>query len=774
MLIVIAASLLVGRAVMRTAGSVRWSGLEPAVGLAAILAVEGLLARVPGNRWGLLLGLALLLAVALWLLMDGGRADLPELPGGLLVVLGVVFLAINLPFALAGHFGLPGVGYNNDLGLHLAWADWLRSGIGTTPESGYPLGPHGLATSLSFVPGLNLATVFTGQSMAVMMLTAWTAWSAVGRLGSWKRTLASVLVATPYLLVSYYAQAAFKEVIAALLLLAFVVAIDRATSDSPAEGEGSGRWRLLPFGVLAAGVVFTYSFPGLAWPAAVLAAVAVADPRIRARIRTGSVWGALRRPPVAAAILVSLGILLVLAFAGPFGFGSDFTVVAGSDAFGPVSAIEALGVWLDPDYRLDGITSTPVPILLGAVSLLALLASLWWWRREPSRVWPAAFFGCALLYLISLPWMGEYSLAKALVVPAPVTMTVILTGLLSGPPESGTPRRSLLRGGWTALAAAFIVGAVASSFLVLREASVAPPGHAAELTAFRGKIDGRSVLYLDQDRFAPWYLSGARVGVPLAEFPDPKVIENPKKPFRGRHVDVLIDFDSFAPETFGNFDFAITTAAGWQSMTPPFYHQVARTPNYILWRRTGRPFGRAIMPEGSMPAALVDCEKEGGRFFRQVDGEATLMPNSVVVGGDQWKPTPRPGPGESVSVTTDLAPGRWRVSLRYFSPDGLRLTAPGYSRRFEAALDGQRLANMEVGGVGPYWPGGVIRVRKRGPVTFTATTASPSLLQKLTGYSGKSVLGHLALMRVEPRRRTPMSAICGRWVDFFRWNAKGG
>ena len=46
-----------------------------------------------------------------------------------------------------------GVGFNNDLGLHLAWAEWLRSGFGPVPFAGYPLGPHGLAVAVAAVPG---------------------------------------------------------------------------------------------------------------------------------------------------------------------------------------------------------------------------------------------------------------------------------------------------------------------------------------------------------------------------------------------------------------------------------------------------------------------------------------------------------------------------------------------------------------------------------------------------------------------------------------------
>src|SRR2546430_11768720 len=44
-----AASLLVGRSLLAALGERRWSWLEPAVGLAALLTVAGFFARVPGH-----------------------------------------------------------------------------------------------------------------------------------------------------------------------------------------------------------------------------------------------------------------------------------------------------------------------------------------------------------------------------------------------------------------------------------------------------------------------------------------------------------------------------------------------------------------------------------------------------------------------------------------------------------------------------------------------------------------------------------------------------
>lgn len=766
MLLVAGGALIVGRAVTRAVGRERWCGLEPAVGFATIMAVEGLLARIPGNRWGLILGLVALAAFSAWALRRPSRADLPPASLGLWVAIGVTVLALLVPFLISARWGLLGMGYNNDLGLHLAWAEWLRSGFGTEPSDGYPLGPHGLSAALSFLPRLSLGPIFIGQLMAIVLLTVLTAWSAVDRLAGWRRPLAAVLIGLPYLMASYYAQAAFKELAAAMFLLAFVIALERM------EPAGDRRARLAawaPPALLLAGIVFTYSFPGLAWPVAIALAWGLTRPGARARLRPAAVWAVARRPLVAIGAVAGLAVLAVLAFLGPFGFGDAFSEVATSDAFGPVSVLEGLGVWLNPDYRLDGVTATPLPGLLGAISVLALLVALWWWWRGPRSIWPAAFLACALLYAISLPWVGEYSLAKALVISAPVTMTVILIALLSGPAGGWKPAQGMEFGGWVSLTVLFVVGAAASSLLVLRDASVSPPGHAAELFRFHDRIAGKSVLYFDQDRFAPYYLSGAEVSVPLAEFPDPKVIENPKKPFQGPHGQSTIDFDSFDPQTLQHHDFAITTAAGWTSMTPPFYREVARTPNYILWRRTGPAFGRPIMREGAMPAKLADCQGEAGRFFSQIDGTAVLMPEAEVVDRDEWSPGADLDGGEAATATVDLGPGTWRIALQYFSPVGFTLSAPGYERWFPAAIDGQRLSNLDTGSNGQFWPGGLLRVKRAGPVTFELTAREPSTLQRLTGYGRQTKLGRLVVMRARGREWTAMNRICDRWVDFYRW-----
>src|SRR5680860_1591678 len=209
------ASLLVGRALLLLAGRGAWSWLEPAVGFGAVLTVTGVLARAPGHGTSATLGLILLLVAAAAILVAGrGEGGREALRQGLPVAIGIA-LVLSIPFAISGRWGLLGVGLNNDLGLHLAWAEWLRSGAGPVPEVGYPLGPHGLAVAVAAVPGIGL-----GQAFAIGILTGLTALAALPRFGPGRRLLAATMVAVPYLAASYFAQGTFKETAEALFVLA--------------------------------------------------------------------------------------------------------------------------------------------------------------------------------------------------------------------------------------------------------------------------------------------------------------------------------------------------------------------------------------------------------------------------------------------------------------------------------------------------------------------------------------------------------------------------
>ena len=112
--LICAASLLVGRALLSFAGRESWSWLEPAVGLGGILAVTGVLARAPGHGTTATAGLVVLLIAAGVVVARRPYAAGDALRRGLPPAIVVVAI-LSIPFLVSGRWGLLGVGFNNDL-----------------------------------------------------------------------------------------------------------------------------------------------------------------------------------------------------------------------------------------------------------------------------------------------------------------------------------------------------------------------------------------------------------------------------------------------------------------------------------------------------------------------------------------------------------------------------------------------------------------------------------------------------------------------------------
>jgi hypothetical protein len=775
------ASLLVGRATFSLAGRHEWCWVEPAVGFAATLTVSGILSRAPGHGTSATVGIVALIVVAALIAWRREYAAPGALGVGLATAV-VVTIVLSFPFAVTGRWGLLGVGFNNDLGLHLAWAEWLRSGVGPEPDPGYPLGPHGLAVATAAFPGISLGQAFIGEIFAIAILTAVTALGALREIAAWRRVVGATLVAVTYMAASYFAQAAFKETAEALFVLA--VAIYLLRPDAPPRGLWPRVGWALPWVALAGGVVFCYSFAGIAWPVAIVGVWALAQPATWQALRPARVLRILLRPWVLLGVLILVGLGIALAIAGPFGFGSSFNQVAGSNTYGPVSPVETLGIWPAANYRLDATGGAPLPGLMGAVAVLALLAAVAWWMQRREAAVPLALGAGAVVYLASLPVTGDYSQAKALMIIAPLTMLVIIRPLVteffsrspkpsaeaadrSTPPGRPGGSSPLLRLGWSALGLAFIAGAVWSTFLVLRDAPVGPPGHGAQLEAFLPIVHGKPVLYAGQDRYAAYDLLGADTHVPLVEFPDEKVSPNSEKPFDTGDAYSPIDFDSFNRGTLDRFPYVVTSRGAWNSKAPANFKRIAKTADFILWERTGTtPRRRHVLLEGTEAGARAHCSSPEVRILLESGGKATLFGETAVGTKPQWSNGSILGNGETTLQSLELPAGTWNLSLQYFSPFALSITAPGFRQELVAALDGQRPNTISLANNGQFWPAGKFQ-SKGGKVEFAVHAAPADWMQSLTGYDGEAYIGELVATKAEGRKTVPLSQACGGWIDWY-------
>lgn len=786
-----AASLAVGGAICGLCGwrgpeeaRSRWSWLSPAVGLAALLAVAAIAARLPGHAATAALALAALTAAALAYLAWSGPGWRGVSAGAAPAVAAA--LAAAIPFAVNDRVGILGAGLvNDDMASHLLVADWVQNRAEPVPslvEGGYPLGPHSLVAALAEGLGADLVNVFAGLTLALAALAAMLALQALGHLPPRRRAGAAVLAGLPYLGAAYLAQGAFKEPLQALLVLGFALGLaelrrERFEARLAAKGGREARERsafelslpLLPLAVIAAGAVFNYSFPGLAWLAATAGIV---------WLGAGAPLGQVRRAVPVAAAAVALAAVLTAIDWGRIAEFSDFRAFqqSGTQALGnlrhSISPLEALGVWPSGEFRISPADASAPAIAFYAGGLLAaaaLVAGLWRCRTERLTELPAALAASAAIYAAAAILGTPYTSAKALAIAAPVAMLIALRGVLDTDWLSfgiGVRRRispRTWRRALTALGIAFAAAAALSSFLALRQAPVSPGVHAGELDRVRALTGGGRVLFLGRDDFIAWELRGARVATPLQNYYN--VGRVPARFDLGPGAEKL-DFDAVAPGVLDRYRFVLASATAYASEPPPNFRRALRTPSYVLYRRRGPTAPRATLNEGAAPGLLFDCRGRGNLLRRAT--RAAVWPGAPVEGSEEmWEPAPAAAPGEPARQTLRLAPGRWEISLAYDAPRPLTLRVEG------RGLAGARApldlpANLDFRGPTPPFPAGRLRVKRPGGVTVTVELARSPLAGRLLGAEGQAHLRLLAATPLGAVRHLPPRRACGRYVDWLR------
>jgi hypothetical protein len=521
------ASLAIGQAALALCGLRRRSWLAPAVGLALLCAICWGTVRLPGHGRTSAILVLLLAAVSVAyrrrLVVGVGEVLRAGVPVALLAL-----AATALPFVAEGHFGILGTSFNPDMSQHLLAADRLAHDQGSQLlHQGYPLGPHAIVVALSKGLGIGLVQGFTGLTIATAVIASLTALAAFRDQPPLLRTPAALVVGLAYLVASYFAQGAFKETMQALFFLAFVLALREASTNSA--------WRELPLrfvpaALLAAGSVYTYSFPGLVWliaAAAIWAAAEYAVGRSRPSAGGADAGGPrteAQRPPAGPPAAATgpaanradiYAVLLFLILIAPeIGRMIDFHSFETFDPngpglgnlFGQISPFEALGIWPSGDFRLtpgDG----AVPALgyyLGAAFasiLLAYGALLCWHRRETALL--AGLAAAVLAYAAAQVGGTPYTAAKALEIGAPLAALVIVLPLLRRP-----------------VAWLYLLAAGGCSLLALANAPVGPSSYTPALTGLRAEVGEGPTLVLASRRlladehgtpYIAWELRGGRV-----------------------------------------------------------------------------------------------------------------------------------------------------------------------------------------------------------------------------------------------------------------------
>ena len=763
--IILLASLLVGRAVLLVLGRRQASFLEGAVGLATLILVCSIAIRLPGDQATSIVACAILLVASVVVLLVRSESALGPAVGIAIPVALLSGLLASLPFIASGHIGIPGVGLNNDMAMHLVDVDYLVDPSRPKPQSvvnGYPLGPHSLVGTVVSLLGTQPLYGWLGLLVAIPVLTGITSLAGLREQLPGRRLLAALLVAVAYLSASVLGIAGFKELIAGMFLVAFALGLREI------ERNPDGRIAILiGLALITAAMVPVYSFPGVGWLAITAGLWIVAQLlRIRAEGGTAAVSAVARRaapiliPALAVLVIVGLSQLpRVIDFVSSGSVGN--VLDTNSKLRYVVSPLETLGIWPSGSWLL-GTHDLSHFWIFGAIGLAGLAVGFVWWIGRRDFAVPAAVVSGIAVYLGTklVENGGLYVLAKSVVVPASVVMLLVVTALLA--PGGGWAKRIF--------AVVFIALAAYSSFLALRDTVVAPDHRLHELAEFQDTVAGKKVLSLTSDRFADYGLRSAEVYSPAfnAEIRVPSAVTKSQR--------LPIDFDSVPAGVLNQFPYAVTTSAIYQSQAPPGWALVDSTQSYELWRRTGTTPPISILYEEARPGRVFRCNKSKLAPFRREGGVAlTWQPRSVIAKRLYWKAAHANGvllegdhidnqlaPGETASQQIRLPPGRWELSLQYVSPvTGVEVRAPGLDVHLPSGVDAAIPYRPDQG---PYWPVGTVSSRG-GPITVSVRADDVNWFQSLMGVDAPAVVGNLTAVNPDGFVTVPTASACSLFVD---------
>ncbi len=254
-----------------------------------------------------------------------------------------------------------------------------------------------------------------------------------------------------------------------------------------------------------------------------------------------------------------------------------------------------------------------------------------------------------MLYLLARALGTVYTSAKALAIAAPLIVLVAVGGLLA------SSRRPLL-----ALAVIFGLAAAGSSFLILRQAPVAPEAHAHELAQVRPLVEGKKLLFLGRDNFILYELRGSKPFTHVRNFYDPYFVE---PNFELEQVGSKFDFDSVSAKTLARFPYVLTTRATYASGPPPGYAVRRRRPPTCSGGAPART-RRSAFPARRVPSPAPSATASARRPPRAAGGSRS---STARRSSSRTAPgaTSKLESGSEATIEIDLPPGTWNLSLHY-------------------------------------------------------------------------------------------------------------
>ncbi len=767
-LILFAASSVIGQALFRVIRANINSDFAPLVGFALSIAIAAAVIRLPGHGLTAFIFLTIVSTVAIAFLRFK-----PSLPGlWLTTAMVTCVVAFLIPFLANDRFGVIGVTFNDDIGAHLAIADALRNNFTISLGenlAGYPIGPHSLAGTLSLIPGVSLTAAFTAIMILVPVLTASSVFAAFKNdIKMFPLAICATVTAATYLSVSYYAEAAFKETIEGLLVLGSILLIREIIKQDRLRFSTG-----VVLGLVIAAMVLTYGPPGVAWTIGGISIWIVLEYSFLKRLPVKSEAIAGIRFVSAAAVT---GVVFVLPLIDRILSFSATNAAASTgnkkeflgNLVEPIPFYEIFGVWPGPDFRLDPtkVDPTILGVLVGATLLLALVATVRWLTGRDFSV-PSLFAAGVLIYLVTRHLQGPYVTAKTLVVIAPVAVLLVAKAVLDLRPQR--EHKFSFENIALAGAAVFYIGfSLWSSGLVLRHAPVAPLTSHNDLADIREEVKGKEVLFIGAGNFAGWDLFGSKFSMPniYAILPHIAPKRRPGKPF---YLGTAIDFDSIDSESIDDYQYAVITRSLYTSVPSSNWQPVLSTKFYTLWKRTSETSPRITLDENENPGRILDCSSPSGRRISRIEGTAYVRPAPTVARAESW--TLRNGTkpiflkdgvalvaqGREVSQNIRIPKGTYELSLRYSGSMSATIILDNKQFRLPANLTTY----------GAYFRLGNYRSYGLKKKVTVIVDKSNRLGRHLTGQ-----VGMFAAVPDKGVRSISLSEACGQYVDWYEVDSK--
>jgi hypothetical protein len=478
-----------GRLIELAAGERLPGPLVLPVGFTVVI-LAGEFATLNGATAELAAPLATGLAVAGLLLgpMRRTRPDFWALGTG-----AAVFAVFAAPVVLSGEATFAGYIKLDDTATYFAMTDRVmehgrdlaglapstyEATLATTLAIGYPTGalmPIGIGHQLL---GYDLAWIFQPYIAFLAALLALTLYGLLTPLVP-SRTLrggAAFVAAQPAILFGYSLWGGIKELAGAWLFALLGVLVPWTLR------PGASARAAVPLAAVCAALVCVLSLPAAAWlvPAAAIAVVfVVRRPVTSLPVKVG----------VFAAAVALLAIPAIVAAVDWLpkvsGFRSESEL---ANLFGPLSELQAFGIWPVGDFRVRPDDAAPAYVLIALVVALGLCGLWWAWRR---RAWELPTYlgivavGSGAVVLLSSPWVS----AKAIAMASPAFLAAALAGCAA---LLGLGRRVEAVVAGVAIAA----GVLWSNALAYNEVSLAPRGQLHELETIGRAFAGQGPALL--------------------------------------------------------------------------------------------------------------------------------------------------------------------------------------------------------------------------------------------------------------------------------------